>query len=178
MKYAELARFEEDPSRLRETFSYFPSGVVALIATVNGEPQGMVASAFTVGVSLDPPLVSCAVQRSSTTWPLLRQAETVGVSVLAHDHGGLARQISSKNRGTRFVDVPLRHTGSSALFIAGAPVWLEVAFHDELAAGDHTVALLEVRGLGADPELQPLVFHGSAFKQLLLPQRDLVESRK
>jgi hypothetical protein len=43
----------------------------------------------------------------------------------------------------------------------------------EFPAGDHTVALLEVRALGADPGLYPLVFHGSSFRQLLLPERDL-----
>jgi flavin reductase (DIM6/NTAB) family NADH-FMN oxidoreductase RutF len=166
---AALPRYEADPELLRRTFAYFPSGVVALVADVGEEPRGIVASAFTVGVSANPPLVSCAVQRSSTTWPVLRQAATLGVSVLAADQADLARQIGSRDRTRRFVGVPLRDTGSTARFIAGAPVWFECTLHGEFPAGDHTVALLQVCGLGADPDVAPLVFHGSLFRRLLLP---------
>jgi flavin reductase (DIM6/NTAB) family NADH-FMN oxidoreductase RutF len=171
--HASLPRYESDPRQLRETFSYFPSGVVALLAEVDGMQCGMVASAFTVGVSMNPPLVSCAIQLTSTSWPVLKTAPAIGISVLGEDHAQLARQLSSRNKQERFIDVPLRETGTSARFIAGAPVWFETTFASEFPAGDHTVALLEVHGLGADPELNPLVFHGSAFRQLLLPERDL-----
>jgi flavin reductase (DIM6/NTAB) family NADH-FMN oxidoreductase RutF len=170
---ASLPRYVDDPQRLRETFSYYPSGVVALLADVDEEPRGMVAAAFTVGVSIDPPRVSCAIQQTSATWPLLRSAETVGISVLGEDQGDLCRRLGSPDRAERFTGVPLRSTGTSALFVAGAPVWLECAVSGEFPAGDHTVALLEVRALGADPGLYPLVFHGSSFRQLLLPERDL-----
>ena len=170
---AELPTYENDPAELRRAFSFFPSGVVALLAEVDGEPQGLVASAFTVGVSMDPPLVSCAVQRTSTTWPLLRQAGRLGVTVLADGQGGLARQLAGKDRARRFEGVPLRETGSSARFIHGTPLWLECRLYAEHPAGDHTIALLEVTGIGVLPELEPLVFHRSDFRALQLTQDDL-----
>jgi flavin reductase (DIM6/NTAB) family NADH-FMN oxidoreductase RutF len=166
---AVLPRYQADTEHLREVFSYFPSGVVAVLAEIDGEPRGIVASAFTVGVSMDPPLVSCAVQNTSRTWPVLKCADTIGISVLAEDQGSLCRQLASPDRRARFEHVPLRDTGSSALFISGAPVWFECTLAGEFPAGDHVVALLEVHGLGADPGLNPLVFHGSSFRQLLLP---------
>ncbi|GAB6983504.1 hypothetical protein JCM10369A_00280 [Nocardioides pyridinolyticus] len=46
-----------DPTRLREAFGVFPSGVVAVAAEVDGELVGLVASSFTA-VSLEPALVS------------------------------------------------------------------------------------------------------------------------
>lgn len=168
-----LPHYEGDPKHLREMFSYFPSGVVALLAEIDGEPRGMVASSFTVGVSIDPPLVACAIQLSSSTWPLLKQASRLGISVLAEGHGALARQIASKNDSERFADVPLRHTGSSARFIAGAPVWFETSFAGEFPAGDHRLALFEVHRVGADPNLRPLVFYGSTFRQLQWPATGL-----
>jgi flavin reductase (DIM6/NTAB) family NADH-FMN oxidoreductase RutF len=170
MTQASLPRYDADPANLRRTFSYFPSGVVALIADVDDEPRGLVAATFTVGVSIEPPLVLCAIQNSSTTWPLLRRAHAIGISVLAEDQGPLGLQIGSKNAAERFVGVPLRSVGSSARFIAGAPVWFECEIYGEHPAGDHAVVLLKVVGLGADPELRPLVFHGSTFRQLLRPR--------
>ena len=171
--HAALPPYEDDPKRLRETFSYFPSGVVALLAEVDGVHHGMVASAFTVGVSWDPPLVSCAIQNRSTTWIVLREAARIGVSVLAENHGALARQLSGRDKSARFTDAPLREVGSSALFIAGAPVWFECSLAGEFPAGDHTVTLLEVTALGADPTGRPLIFHGSTFQQLQLGAAEL-----
>ncbi|MGZ4521325.1 MAG: flavin reductase family protein [Mycobacteriaceae bacterium] len=74
------------PTALREVFGAFPSGVVVLAATIDGEQIGMAASSFT-SVSLDPPLVSVCVATQSRTWPQLRRAPRIGVSVLAGDHG-------------------------------------------------------------------------------------------
>jgi flavin reductase (DIM6/NTAB) family NADH-FMN oxidoreductase RutF len=172
MTHASLPRYDADPSTLRRTFSYFPSGLVALIAKVDGEPHGLVAATFTVGVSIEPPLVLCAIQNSSETWPVLRRAPTIGISVLAEDQGPLGLQIASKVRHERFADVPLRSCGSEARFIAGAPVWFECDVHAEHPAGDHQVVLLRVLGLGADPALRPLIFHGSTFRQLVRPEGD------
>lgn len=55
------------PAVLREVFSQFPQGVVLIGAEVDGIPQGMIASTFTVGISLNPPLVTVAVQHRSET---------------------------------------------------------------------------------------------------------------
>ncbi|MGN6722930.1 MAG: flavin reductase family protein, partial [Marmoricola sp.] len=75
---------------LREVFGAFPSGVVAVASRIDGEPVGLAASSFT-SVSLDPPLVSISIGNGSKTWPDLRRASHLGITVLADHHGGLAR---------------------------------------------------------------------------------------
>jgi flavin reductase (DIM6/NTAB) family NADH-FMN oxidoreductase RutF len=162
-----LTPYLPDSQLLRTTFSYFPSGVVALAAEVDGEPEGLVASSFTVGVSLEPPLVVLSVQNTSTTWPTLKKAERIGISVLGETHGQTARQIAAKNKATRFENLELEASESGALFVHGSPVWLETKWYAEYPAGDHTLVLLEVTALYTDATVEPLVFHGSAFKQLL-----------
>lgn len=73
-----------DAARLRKAFGIFPTGVVAVAAEVDGELIGLAASSFT-SVSLDPPLVSVSIANGSKTWPDLRRAGHLGVTVLA-DH--------------------------------------------------------------------------------------------
>lgn len=158
-----LERRGVDPGLLRQTFSLFPSGVACIGAQVDGQPEALVASSFTVGVSLDPPLVSFAVQNTSTTWPTIRTARRIGISVMASDHDAICRQIASKNKEHRFDGVETHVGESGALFLFGAPVWLECKRYSEVPAGDHTLVLLEVDGLGLNPELRPLVFHASGF---------------
>ena len=57
-----------DPARLRTAFGIFPTGVVAVAAEVDGLLVGLAASSFT-SVSIDPPLVSFSIARTSKTWP-------------------------------------------------------------------------------------------------------------
>jgi flavin reductase (DIM6/NTAB) family NADH-FMN oxidoreductase RutF len=161
-----LTTYESNPQLLRETFGHFPCGVAALSAEVDGTREVLVASSFTVGVSMEPPLVMFAVQNSSTTWPTLRRASSIGISVLAEEHGGLCRQLASKDKANRFTGVAAHTTGAGAVLVADSSVSLECRIHAEYPAGDHTVVLFEVTALHADRAIEPLVFHGSRFRTL------------
>ncbi|MCX5535835.1 flavin reductase family protein [Streptomyces sp. NBC_00006] len=154
-----------DPQTLREAFGQFPTGVVALAAEVDGERVGLAASTF-VPVSLDPPLVSVCIQNTSSTWPRLAGADRLGISVLGAEHGAAARTLGRK-AGDRFAGLSTHATRQGALFVEGACTWLDTSVADTVHAGDHTIALLRVHDLTVRPEFSPLVFHASAFRQLL-----------
>lgn len=171
-----LPAYEGETSALRRTFSHYPAGVVALIAEVDGSLHSLVASTFMVGISAAPPLVSVAIQRTSSSWPLIRAADRIGISVFAADQEALCRTLASRDHSTRFTDVPIRSIGTSARFVARAAMWFECTVWSEVAAGDHTMALLEIQALGADHDTEPLVFHASAFRGLdarVAPPTDL-----
>lgn len=155
-----------DPLALREAFSHFPQGVVAVGAQIDGAPQALVASTFTVGVSLDPPLVSFAVQHTSQTWPRLRPAPALGVSVLGRDQFGLCRQLASKDRESRFAGVDYAVDDDGALTLPASPMWLATRIYDQVRAGDHDIVVLEITDVGSIPGAAGMVFHQSSFKEL------------
>lgn len=155
-----------DPKRLREAFGHFPSGVAALAAVVDEQRHVLVASSFTVGVSLNPPLVAVFVQKSSSTWPALCSAERIGISILGADHSQTCRQLSGRDKSTRFDGVETISTAGGALRIEGAAAWFACSVFDVHAAGDHDVVLLLVHDLEVERETAPLVFHRSRFTQL------------
>ena len=152
------------PADLRRVFGCFPSGVTAVCAHRNGAPVGMAASAFTP-VSLDPPLVSLCVQNTSTTWPVLRTAPVLGISVLAAPHDLACRRLSART-GDRFEGLDISTTEDGAVLVAGAAAWLTCTPDGELPAGDHTIALLRVLALDGTHDVDPLVFHASRFRTL------------
>lgn len=156
-----------DPLDLRRAFSQFPQGVVIVAAEVDGRPEGLVASTFTVGVSLEPPLVTFAVQHTSSTWPKLRDGGAqLGVSVLGRDQFGLCRQLASKDRENRFAGVGYNVGKEGALVIDEVPMWLKTRIHSQFTAGDHDVVVLEILDLGVQEDSAGLVFHQSEFKEL------------
>ena len=149
---------------LRTAFAAFPSGITAVAALRDGAPAGMAASSFT-SVSLDPPLVSLCVARTSTTWPELRLAPRLGLSVLAEEHGPVARALAAKGID-RFSEVSWESSEDGAVFVHGSALWLDTTIYEVFPAGDHEIALLEIQQLWSYPDVAPLVFHGSAFRRL------------
>ncbi|TDT29875.1 flavin reductase (DIM6/NTAB) family NADH-FMN oxidoreductase RutF [Naumannella halotolerans] len=158
-----------DPTALRSAFAGFPSGVAALAAVVDGETQVLLASSFTVGVSQDPPLVLFAVQHSSSTWPQLRQAAHLGVSVLGSRHAERARQLAGKDRSRRLLDIDHQVQPSGALLLEHSPVWLECMIENEYPAGDHDIIVLRVEAMATDDAHSPLVWHRRGFLSLTDP---------
>lgn len=156
-----------DPLALREVFGVFPSGVVAVAAQVDGELVGLAASSFT-SVSLDPPLVSFSVANTSKTWPDLRRAGGLGVTILAEHHGALARQLAGPV-AERFAGVEVTRGELGSITLVDGLAQFETTIYREVEAGDHTIVLLELHAVRhAGPSL-PLVFHGSGFRRLAEP---------
>jgi flavin reductase (DIM6/NTAB) family NADH-FMN oxidoreductase RutF len=155
-----------DQAALRKVFGAFPTGVAAVAAVVDGQPAGLAANSF-VSVSLDPPLASVCIAHTSTTWPVLRTAPRLGISVLGGHQETAGRQLSARG-GDRFADLRWRETGHGAVLLCEASAWFDCSIDQEIPAGDHDIVLLRIHDLGAS-EISPLVFHGSAFRQLVQP---------
>lgn len=156
-----------DTVRLREAFGVFPSGVVAVAAEVDGAPVGLAASSFT-SVSLDPPLVSVSVSVGSRTWPVLRRAEQLGVTVLAAHQGDACRQLAGPV-ADRFTDLQLTRHREGAVTLDDGLAQFVCSVYREVEAGDHLLVLLELHAVAdeahGDPA-PPLVFHRSGFSSL------------
>ena len=155
-----------DPDRLREVFGTFPSGVVAVAALVDGVPVGLAASSFT-SVSLDPPLVSFCIANTSKTWPDLRRAPHLGVTILAEHHSAVARQLAGAVE-RRFDGLPLIVTAEGAVTLDDGLAHFDTTIYNEVPAGDHTIVLLRLSAAGRSqlPDPLPLVFHRSRFGRL------------
>ncbi|GAA0935235.1 flavin reductase family protein [Pseudonocardia zijingensis] len=153
------------PEELRAAFGHFPSGVAAVCARGGEWGVGMAVSTF-VPVSLDPPLIALFIQRSSRTWPVLRELPRLGVSILAEHHGTAARSLAARD-GDRFAGVEHTTADSGAIRIAGSTAYFECSVAEESPAGDHLIALLHVERLDIGGDHPPLVFHRSRFGRLV-----------
>jgi flavin reductase (DIM6/NTAB) family NADH-FMN oxidoreductase RutF len=149
---------------LRRVFGAFPTGVTAVAALVDNVPSGITANSFT-SVSLRPPIVSVCVACTSTTWPALRTARRLGISVLGAHQEQHGRALSER-RGDRFAAVCWRATADGAVLLDGASAWLDCSIEREIRVGDHDLVLLRVHALDADPAVPPLIFHASRYRTL------------
>jgi flavin reductase (DIM6/NTAB) family NADH-FMN oxidoreductase RutF len=163
-----VVRFETnqdlDPGRLREAFGIFPSGVVAVAAEVDGQLVGLAASSFT-SVSLEPALVSFSVANTSKTWPALRRSTRLGLTVLADHHGEVCRRLAGPV-AHRFDGIAVSVTDGGAVTIDDGLARFDCSIHREVAAGDHTIVILQLHAVEHEDTSLPLVFHRSGFGRM------------
>jgi flavin reductase (DIM6/NTAB) family NADH-FMN oxidoreductase RutF len=150
-----------DPTRLRAAFATFPTGVVAVAAHIDNQLVGLAASSFT-SVSLDPPLVSFSIANASRTWPILRRAAHLGVTVLADHHHAVARQLAGPT-DTRFAGLEVTVSENGAVTLADGVAWFDTTIDRHVEAGDHTIVLLRLHAVAHVDHSLPLVFHRSGF---------------
>jgi flavin reductase (DIM6/NTAB) family NADH-FMN oxidoreductase RutF len=153
-----------DPTRLRQAFGVFPTGVVAVAAEVDGRLTGLAASSFT-SVSLEPALVSFSVANTSKTWPALRTSERLGLTVLADHHNEVCRQLAGPV-DTRFDGLSISTSDDGAVTLDDGLARFDCSIFREVEAGDHTVVLLRLHAVEHADTSLPLVFHRSAFGRL------------
>lgn len=142
-------------SDLREGLKYVPNSIAAVAALYEGEPTAFVVGTF-AEVSLDPPLVSIAVQKQSRTWEKLRSAETIGISILSAHHKAVVYQLGSRS-GDRFQGVGYTADGNGAILLDKSAVAFRSTVEEEIAAGDHVIVLLRVIDYARE-EVPPLVY--------------------
>lgn len=151
-----------DVARFRQVMGHFCTGVVVISGSVDKAPVGLTVQSFT-SLSLDPPLVSFAVGRGSSTWPKLRDAGTFAVNILAEDQEALCRTFATSG-ADKFAGVGWRPGGST-----GSPIlddvlaWIECRIDVEHDAGDHILVIGHVVELGVGREGKPLLFYRGGF---------------
>ena len=160
---------ELDPRELRDAFAAFPSGVVAVAAVVDGVEVGIAASSFT-SISLTPALVAFSVANTSSTWPVLRRADHLGLSVLASHQDRVCRQLAGPS-AERFAGLEARVSERGAVTLPDAVAAFDCSVEREIEAGDHTMVLLRLHGVEDGGSVSPLVFHRSGFERLDTPLR-------
>ncbi|GAA2158829.1 flavin reductase family protein [Glycomyces rutgersensis] len=141
--------------------------MVAVAARVDGRVTGLAASSFT-SVSLEPPLVSFSVATTSKTWPDLRRATRLGLTVLADHHGGVCRQLAGAPE-RRFEGLALTVSEDGAVTLDEGLARFDCSIYREVEAGDHVIVLLRLHAAEHADTSGPLVFHRSGFSRLAEP---------
>ncbi|MFE7785578.1 flavin reductase family protein, partial [Streptomyces libani] len=125
-----------DPAEFRSVLGHFASGVTVITAPGEPGPAGFACQSF-ASLSLDPPLVTFMVARTSTTWPRIARAGVFCVNILGAGQGDLCRGFAVSG-GDKFAGVPYKAapaTGSPRL--ADVPAWIDCTVQAVHTGGDH-----------------------------------------
>lgn len=153
------------PAEFRAVLGNFASGVT-IITSPRGEdedgPAGFACQSF-ASLSLDPPLVTFMVARTSTTWPRIARTGVFCVNILGAEQGELCRAfaVSGADKFAGVAHTPAPATGSPQL--DAVPAWIDCRIHAVHTGGDHLIVVGKVEAMGAAGEGEPLLFHKGRF---------------
>lgn len=146
---------------------HFPYGLYALTVKHGGEEHGMTAN-WVTQTSFEPPMVAVAVENTSRTIGLLRDAHHFAVNVFQQSQRELAGKLGRASANT---PQKLKGIKTKPAPISGAPIladglgWVECRVVATLPSGDHTLVLGEVVEAGLEHEdAQPLTLQEAGFK--------------
>lgn len=164
---APMERSESPPAfradTFREVLGHYPTGVAVVSAVMaSGEPVGMVVGSFS-SVSLDPPLIAFAADKSSTSYAGLRGIRHFVVNVLSAEQEDLCRKLSAKNAAGKWDSVAWSPVGSGAPRLQGAVAWISCELHSAVDAGDHELVIGAVTDLSVTNPTLPLLFFQGGY---------------
>lgn len=153
-----------DQYRFRNLCGRFATGV-AVITALDGDdlPVGMTANSF-ASLSLEPPLVTVAIDHAATSHDLLTAAERFTINVLEANQEELSRRFAAPGRD-RFDGIGWHRGDDGSLRLDGVLAHLVCSRYGSLEAGDHTLIIGEVLGGDAADHGRPLLYYRGGYAE-------------
>jgi 3-hydroxy-9,10-secoandrosta-1,3,5(10)-triene-9,17-dione monooxygenase reductase component len=152
-----------DIAHFKEAVGHFPTGVVVVTALSSNGPTGFTCQTFG-SLSLEPILISFAASNTGWSWPRVREADTVGINVLADTQEALARVFATSG-AEKFDGVGWSPAPGGAPLLEGALVHLEGRIIDVTSHGDHDLVVVAV-DFAATHSGRPLLYYRGGFNCL------------
>lgn len=156
-----------DPFYFRRMLGYYASGITVVCGLDSGEPLGFTCQSFH-SVSLNQPLVSLSIRSISRTWPRIRATGCFNVNILSEAQRDMDK--FAKSSGDRWAGVRWEATGAGNPKIWGAIACLDCVHHAEHEAGDHVIAIGNVRDICCPDQFDPrapLLFYQGRYHRIV-----------
>ena len=156
---------EVDAATFRGTSRHWSTGV-ALITARHGEEVFAKTVSSLCTLSLEPPLVSVAVDARSPLVAAVRGSGRYAVSVLASHQEPIARRFAARGAGRAlglFTGAPMRTGTTGTPLLEDCLAWFDCRVHSVLPGGDHALLVGRVAEAGERPG-EPLLYHDGRFR--------------
>lgn len=143
---------------------HWQATTVALVTAGMDAPVGFCATSV-APVCMDPPILSFAIRRRSSSWPVLETASHAMVHLLADDQADLARRFGTSGRPRFGPDTRWSRGMFGLPVIEGALAWLLIALADRVLVDDHMLVVGRVVAARHAPHRRPLLRYRGCYWQ-------------
>lgn len=156
-----------DSRSLRHALSRFASGITVITGIADHAPTGFTCQSF-YSVSLNPPLISFCVMKTSKSWPSIRSSRNFTVNVLSEEQQAVS-DVFAKSGGDKWKHVHWVSSASGKAILAETLMWLDCSLHSEHEFGDHFMVIGKVNEMSPidwDRHRNPLIYFKGQYRQL------------
>ena len=147
-----------DQALYRQVMGHFPTGVVVVASP---GPVGTAIGSF-ASLSLDPPLATFSITKTSSSWPKIRDTGVFCASVLAEDQEYVSRAFAQSG-ADKFAGLGYKPMGSGSPRIDDCVAWVDCDITEVLEGGDHDIVVGTIREMGVERETKPLIFFRGGY---------------
>ena len=144
-------------------------GNCSIITTGMGDAATGLVVTSAISLSAEPPLLLACVNRSSSSWPVLKETGFFGWSSLGAAHQAVAERFSGVGglRGlARFDGADWETAISGARLLVGAPVAFDCAVDEMIDRATHSILIGRVLAIRTSPEAGALAYWNGGYKVL------------
>lgn len=153
-----------DDAHFRQLLGRFATGVVVItVGAEDGRPHGMTANSL-ASVSLNPPLVSLAIDHRAELHALITRRDVFVANVLSSHQETLSRRFADPH-DDRFDGVGYSTSRIGGIVLDGTLAHIECVRHQTVEAGDHTLVIGRVVG-GSTRDGRPLLYYRGGYGTL------------
>lgn len=159
-----------DARTFRDALGCYASGITIISTVLDGAPIGFTCQSF-YSVSIDPPLVSFSVMRTSSRWPRVRSAGKFAINVLSSHQAEISTAFG-RGLPDMWSNIEWNNSPEGNPFLSGALLSLDCRIHAEHEAGDHWIIVADVLNLHhhqvEEPVHKPLLYYKGRYHELAL----------
>lgn len=151
---------------VRQAMRLWTSGITVITAVHKNEQHGMTVSSF-ASISLDPPLLMVALQKTTRTSELVSRARVFGVTLLSEGQREISERFAGRSDDSkdRMEGIGTEILSTGAPLIKGGLAYFDCRLRQTVDAGTSTLFIGEVVAARRF-EGKPLVYHDRRYLQL------------
>jgi flavin reductase (DIM6/NTAB) family NADH-FMN oxidoreductase RutF len=149
-----------DIDLMKQVNRQFITGVTVVTAIDGDKPRGLAVNAFS-SISLDPPTVMVAVQRTSSTHDCLFRAAHLAINILSVDQLDVVNRFAVKS-DDKFAGLDWEPGPFGSPLIQRSTAQMEVEIRERLQASTHTLFVCRVVHAKVS-DRHPMVYSAGKF---------------
>jgi flavin reductase (DIM6/NTAB) family NADH-FMN oxidoreductase RutF len=155
-----LTHTRPDLDLMKQVNRQFVTGVTVVTAIDGVKPRGLAVNAFS-SISLDPPTVMVAVQRTSSTHDCLYRATHLAINILSVDQLDVVNTFATKS-DDKFAGLDWEPGPFGSPLIGRSAAQMEVEIRERLQASTHTLFVCRVLHATVS-DRPPMIYSGGKF---------------
>lgn len=159
---------DSDPRAFRDAMRALVGNCSIITVGAGDRVSGLVVTSA-ISLSAEPPLLLACVNRTSSSYPLLREFGCFGWSSLGAGHQSVAERFSGFGgiKGeARYAGAEWENAVTGARLLKGAPAAFDCTVEEMIDRATHTILIGRVRAIRTTPGAGALIYWKGAFRAI------------